>query len=55
MSDGEKGELPALVRPLTVADRLEGTLKNAHFQTEFKIDPSSDDLPQITRRARHRA
>ena len=55
MSDGEKGELPALVRPLTVADRLEGTLKNAHFQTEFKIDPSSDDLPQITRRTITRA
>ena len=55
MSDGEKGELPALVRPLTVADRLQGTLKNAHFQTEFKIDPSSDDLPQITRRTITRA
>ena len=55
MSDGEKGELPALVRPLTVADRLEGTLKNAHFQTEFKIDSSSDDLPQITRRTITRA
>ena len=55
MSDGEKGELPALVRPLTVADRLQGTLKNAHFQTEFKIDPSSDNLPQITRRTITRA
>lgn len=55
MSDGEKGDLPALVRPLTVADRLQGTLKNAHFQAEFKIDPSSDDLPQITRRTLTRA
>ena len=55
MSDGEKGDLPALVRPLTVADRLQGTLKNAHFQAEFKIDPSSDGLPQITRRTLTRA
>ena len=55
MSDGEKGDLPALVRPLTVADRLQGTLKNAHFQAEFKIDPSSDSLPQITRRTLTRA
>ena len=55
MSDGEKGALPALVRPLTVADRLQGTLKNAHFHAEFKIDPTSDDLPQITRRTITRA
>ena len=55
MSDGEKGNLPALVRPLTVAERLQNTLNNSHFQADFRIDPTSDDLPQITRRTLTRA
>ena len=55
MSEGEEGKLPALVRPLTVAGRLQGTLKNSYIQADFRIDPASDDLPPITRRTLTRA
>ena len=55
MSEGEEGKLPALVRPLTVAGRLQGTLKNSYIQADFRIDPTSDDLPPITRRTLTRA
>ena len=55
MSEGEEGQMPALVRPTTVAKRLKSTLAGSNFPADFKIDQDADELPPITQRTITRA